>query len=184
MPIVLQVQYLVGILFLCVQLKCDARFLHKSICCWHWWWGVSSSYRIAKESGATTESFVSKYPALVTGFFFFAWYVWLAPQLLMTCVLVLVNNNPYKGHPYWVGESISLRVLQILQSAHKTDTERERERERVLSECSDGKTTKGVLIICSCRICWFAKWMCTGRYFLNVIFNIMNKKLYNYFPYP
>jgi hypothetical protein len=63
--------------------------------------GVSSSIcRIAKESAATTESFVSKYPALVTGFFFFAWYVWLAPKLLMTCVLVLVNYNPYKGHQY------------------------------------------------------------------------------------
>jgi hypothetical protein len=38
--------------------------------------GVSSFIcRIAKESAATTESFVSKYPALVTGFFFFAWYV-------------------------------------------------------------------------------------------------------------
>jgi len=22
------------------------------------------------------------------------------------------------------------------------------------------------------------------RYFLNVIFNILNKKIYNYFPYP
>lgn len=31
---------------------------------------------------------------------------------------------------------------------------------------------------------WLLCVMMLRRYFLNVIFNILNKKVYNYFPYP
>ncbi|CAM6015200.1 unnamed protein product [Sphagnum balticum] len=48
---------------------------------------------IAKESAATTESFVSKYPALVTGFFFFAWY-------FLNVIFNIMNKKLYNYFPY------------------------------------------------------------------------------------
>jgi hypothetical protein len=46
----------------------------------------------------------------------------------------------------------------------------------------DKTGTYYLAVISSANAAFRCKWFC--RYFLNVIFNILNKKIYNYFPYP
>jgi hypothetical protein len=58
----------------------------------------ASMCRIVKDTGAATESFVSKNPALVTGFFFFAWYV-LASHLFVTYI-VFSSSMTASGRRY------------------------------------------------------------------------------------
>jgi solute carrier family 35 protein E1 len=48
---------------------------------------------IVKDTGAATESFVSKNPALVTGFFFFAWY-------FLNVIFNIMNKKLYNYFPY------------------------------------------------------------------------------------
>jgi hypothetical protein len=58
---------------------------------------------IAKDSVVSTDSFASRNPALVTGFFFFAWYVWHTRT--MKLVVLLSSSILAIGHQYCVSRT-------------------------------------------------------------------------------